>query len=1078
LLIDNWQMCLDKLNEKQELLNTKLYENQTYKCDLQDALLWLNEIDAHLVATKPIGGLPETAREQLAKFMHIYAQIEANNELITNLITTGQTMQPEQPQQPILSLQRWMNVKRKAQDRKDKLEMACKDAIEFNSMLQAFIAWLTDTEKTLNMLRPVSRVLESLTAQIGEHQLLQKNISEHREQMLSLDKLGTHLKYFSQKQDAILIKNLLVSVQNRWEKIVSRSAERTRDLERGFKEAKQFMDTWKDLIQWLNTNLALLSQEQAMQPIGNNPAKIRQLISKHKEFHRQLSATQVNYDMCVKLGRRLVDKCETSDHSDRPQLHEMLNDLKQKWQTLCFQSVERQKKLEEALLCSGQFRDALQSLLEWLSRVEPTLADNASLNGDLESVHALIEDNQQFQQQLVYKSEQVAMVRKAASELISSNTTTNEEDNSNLQKQLDEMNQLWSRIEELSQDRTNRLDLALKLAKEFNVQVRSRLEWLSAAEQQLKYSTQIQTSNNNEIESEILEQIELHQNFVRDLQEQESLVKQCIQLGQQLIGSCIPEALINLKHSIAVVQSRWDEINQICEQKCTRLSDSLEACKENEKMLSELTAWLQVAEATLTALEQKPIVNNLEQVEQLLADHQEFQTQLQARQVKVEKITKNIFNAEISATAAVASATSVVGSKRPFKISTNNLNNNNNNNGWKTPESKIKNPRVKNLSVSWRKVWNLSVERLDKLKKAIERLKEMERLKNFSFDEWRIRYMNWHKDNRTRITDFFRRRDRDHDGKISREEFIQGILDSNFPSTRLELEAVADIFDLDKDGFIDYKEFLATLKPTATTKPNVERIRDEVQRQVSLCKCSKRYQVVPISEQHYRFGHSQKLRLVRILQSTVMVRVGGGWMALDEFLVKNDPCRAKGRTNFDLRDQFLLRENSICNHNHACSHSASNNNSNNNNNGSNNNSRLKSPGRFLSSLPSTAPLNQTLPKSQSSTSRSGASSSAATYGKRTPRSSLSQSNEVLMLAANSPMPSGTNSQSESLGASISDLSSEATSEFSNENFSLMNPTSTSNTKQQSMAKQSNTKNNTNNNNNNNGSRLPIFKNKK
>ena len=48
-------------------------------------------------------------------------------------------------------------------------------------------------------------------------------------------------------------------------------------------------------------------------------------------------------------------------------------------------------------------------------------------------------------------------------------------------KQLDEMNQLWSRIEELSQDRTNRLDLALKLAKEFNVQVRSRLEWLSAA---------------------------------------------------------------------------------------------------------------------------------------------------------------------------------------------------------------------------------------------------------------------------------------------------------------------------------------------------------------------------------------------------------------------------------------------------------------------------------------------------------------------------------------------------------------------------------------------------------------------
>ena len=42
-----------------------------------------------------------------------------------------------------------------------------------------------------------------------------------------------------------------------------------------------------------------------------------------------------------------------------------------------------------------------------------------------------------------------------------------------------------------------------------------------------------------------------------------------------------------------------------------------------------------------------------------------------------------------------------------------------------------------------------------------------------------------------------------------------------------------------------------------------------------------------------QFGDSQKLRLVRILRSTVMVRVGGGWMALDEFLVKNDPCRGR-----------------------------------------------------------------------------------------------------------------------------------------------------------------------------------------
>lgn len=40
--------------------------------------------------------------------------------------------------------------------------------------------------------------------------------------------------------------------------------------------------------------------------------------------------------------------------------------------------------------------------------------------------------------------------------------------------------------------------------------------------------------------------------------------------------------------------------------------------------------------------------------------------------------------------------------------------------------------------------------------------------------------------------------------------------------------------------------------------------------------------------------------MVRILHSTVMVRVGGGWVELSSFLLKHDPCRAKGRTNLEL----------------------------------------------------------------------------------------------------------------------------------------------------------------------------------
>jgi len=51
-------------------------------------------------------------------------------------------------------------------------------------------------------------------------------------------------------------------------------------------------------------------------------------------------------------------------------------------------------------------------------------------------------------------------------------------------------------------------------------------------------------------------------------------------------------------------------------------------------------------------------------------------------------------------------------------------------------------------------------------------------MKHFDFDEWRQRYMEWMNHNKSRVMDFFRRQDRDHDGKITRQEFIDGILQS------------------------------------------------------------------------------------------------------------------------------------------------------------------------------------------------------------------------------------------------------------------------------------------------------------
>lgn len=55
--------------------------------------------------------------------------------------------------------------------------------------------------------------------------------------------------------------------------------------------------------------------------------------------------------------------------------------------------LRRQRKLEEALLFCGQFKDALEALMDWLRKKERELAEDSPVHGDLDTVMALVEQH-------------------------------------------------------------------------------------------------------------------------------------------------------------------------------------------------------------------------------------------------------------------------------------------------------------------------------------------------------------------------------------------------------------------------------------------------------------------------------------------------------------------------------------------------------------------------------------------------------------------------------------------------------------------------------------------------------------
>ncbi|KAM6433055.1 dystonin isoform 1-T1 [Rhynochetos jubatus] len=930
LLNQRWQNVLEKTEQRKQQLDSALIQAQGFHGEVEDMQQWLTDTERQLLASKPVGGLPETAREQLNTHMELCAAFEAKEETYKCLMQKGQQMLARCPEsaetnveQDINNLkEKWESVQTKLSERKTKLEEALNLAMEFHNSLQDFINWLTQAEQTLTAASRPSLILDTVLFQIDEHKVFATEVNSHRDQIIELDKTGTHLKYFSQKQDVVLIKNLLISVQSRWEKVVQRLVERGRALDDARKRAKQFHEAWHKLMEWLEESEKALDSDLE---IANDPDKIKMQLAQHKEFQKSLGAKHSVYDTTNRTGRSLKEKTTLAD--DNLKLDDMLSELRDKWDTICGKSVERQNKLEEALLFSGQFTDALQALIDWLYKIEPQLAEDQPVHGDIDLVMNLIDNHKVFQKELGKRTSSVQALKRSARELIEGSR----DDSSWVKVQMQELSTRWETVCALSVSKQTRLEQALRQAEEFHSVVHVLLEWLAEVEQALRFHGVLPDD-----EEALRTLIDQHKEFMKTLEEKKSELNKATGMGEAILAICHPDSITTIKHWITIIRARFEEVLAWAKQHQQRLAGALAGLIANQELLEALLSWLQWAETTLTEKDKEIIPQEIEEVKALIAEHQTFMEEMTRKQPDVDKVTKTYKRKALEPT-PVQSHIPVLDKGRAGRKRS------------PTPglypsaaqaQIETKNPRVNLLVSKWQQVWLLALERRRKLNDALDRLEELREFANFDFDIWRKKYMRWMNHKKSRVMDFFRRIDKDQDGKITRQEFIDGILSSKFPTSRLEMSAVADIFDRDGDGYIDYYEFVAALHPNKDAyKPltDADKIEDEVTRQVAKCKCAKRFQVEQIGDNKYRFflgnqfGDSQQLRLVRILRSTVMVRVGGGWMALDEFLVKNDPCRvhhhgskmlrsesnssittqptiAKGRTNVELREKFILAD--------------------------------------------------------------------------------------------------------------------------------------------------------------------------
>ena len=83
--------------------------------------------------------------------------------------------------------------------------------------------------------------------------------------------------------------------------------------------------------------------------------------------------------------------------------------------------------------------------------------------------------------------------------------------------------------------------------------------------------------------------------------------------------------------------------------------------------------------------------------------------------------------------------------------------------------------KISNLYKRWQKLWVRSDERRRQLHEARTRLQDIALARSFNFDAWKQRFIAWVDQQKLRVSDLFRRFDSNHDGILTREEFMKGL---------------------------------------------------------------------------------------------------------------------------------------------------------------------------------------------------------------------------------------------------------------------------------------------------------------
>lgn len=285
----------------------------------------------------------------------------------------------------------------KLHDKCNELQSAATAVAQFTEQLKKLNQAVANLDKEASNLSPPGRDVRTVQEQIDEtDQLLERK----NKLLIDIEKLviaGQSVVDSGFANDAATTKYQVEGLTNQLTKINEQLRNRKKELNDALGELQSFWKTHSDTLTIIND---AYEEMKKFKPIGSEVDSIRTQQETFRAFKlNRVEPINRSVDNCNSVGQALIQSASRGVNTNM--IEKDLDKLNEKWNLLKEKLNERDRKLDNGLLQSGKYQEALSGLEKWLADTEELVANQKPPSSDYKVAKAQLQEQTFLQKMLM-----------------------------------------------------------------------------------------------------------------------------------------------------------------------------------------------------------------------------------------------------------------------------------------------------------------------------------------------------------------------------------------------------------------------------------------------------------------------------------------------------------------------------------------------------------------------------------------------------------------------------------------------------------------------------------------------------